>query len=234
MLKIQGRYNVPHVDLRAAYAPTVGVFALAQKTKRGANRISKWIQCRETFSTRWNQIGANVAVTEFDPASGKLIPASETIKNQHFIIPILMFVEEKQRENIAEFIAITEKKLGLKKPSVITGFANRKYQILIQPSPWWLENEARRQFLTAALRAGEFYKSKKLSTVGVLTDIKDEYERALFSFSYFCKTRPAVEKFLSGHTVYKGTDMLGGSKGWFKIFAQAANSIANLELLVKE
>ncbi len=193
MFKIKGRYNVPpsfHVD--NAYRPAYGCFALANKTKSGADKNSVWHSCRENFAKIWQ------------------------------ISPVIMFSDgSKQREKIAQFIALAEEKLGLKEFSQVTGFENREWQVLIEPTAWWTTSELRRQFFTALLRASRYYKNDSLipwDNGKHIEDKKDEFSTTLYSTMYFALTKKATKMFFDGYTTVDSTVIMAGNHGWYYYF----------------
>lgn len=150
------------------YSPTSGVFSLASRPETGAIVQNKrWFSCREEFASCW--------------ADNLNLSLIFTINNQTI-------------EKIAEFVCITEKKLGLTTYSKFFKFNHTSNIILIEVSAWWKESEVRRQFFTALLRSSLNYVEEK------------DYETALYSAKYFKESRPAVEYFLAGNTFWGNRD----------------------------
>lgn len=104
-------------------------------------------------------------------------------------------------KDIATFLSKIEDILELKSRSNF-GPTQRKTIMWIEPSKWWTKPAMRRSLFTVLLRSAASYSASQ-----------DNFEQALYSNYYASKTRPAVEWFLKGNTVYTGK-----RTGWFKQF----------------
>lgn len=101
---------------------------------------------------------------------------------------------------VIKYIRAIERKMGLKK-RVKFQLTTCDKIVCVCPSKFWL-NECRLSLFTILLRAGRKYKGsiKKCD-----------------SKEYLAKTRPAVKRFLSGHTKY-AVKSLYEFQGWVKTF----------------
>lgn len=108
-------------------------------------------------------------------------------------------------KDIATFLAKVEDILQLKARTRF-GPTQRKTIMWIEPSKWWTKPPMRRSLFTVLLRSAAHYSIES-----------DNFEEALFSSFYASKTRPAIEWFLKGNTVYNGR-----KTGWYKQFGEPA------------
>lgn len=105
--------------------------------------------------------------------------------------------------SVAEFMQKIESMIGTD-PVSEYGPTQRKAIMWVKPSKWWTVRAMRRSFFTVLLRAGNGY-----------SYTKDNFEEALFSDPYTIGTKYAVERFLSGYTVYTGK-----KRGWYRQFCE--------------
>ena len=104
---------------------------------------------------------------------------------------------------IAAFIKKVEEKLDIQ-PRSEFGPTQRKTIMWIKPSKWWTGRTMRRSLFTILLRCGDAYNPNK-----------DNFEKALFSYSYAKNTKIAINRFLAGYTDYTGK-----KRGWYKQFSE--------------
>jgi hypothetical protein len=103
--------------------------------------------------------------------------------------------------DIAAFISKIEKILNLRNKTKF-GPTQRKTIMWIEPSKWWTKPPMRRSLFTILLRSAANYSIEK-----------DNFEESLYSNAYALKTKPAIQWFLQGNTVYSGKKI-----GWYKQF----------------
>lgn len=151
-----------------SFRPGPGSFAKI-KYQNGFFVAGNWQSCREV----WHRIG----------------------RREKFF---LYSHEISKGKTISNFITALEKRLGLRKFTVI-GPTQRKTISWIKPASWWISGAMRNSFFTIALRAGYNYKGN--------------FEEALFEHIYFRETRYAVERFLNGYNRYSGK-----MSGWYHQF----------------
>lgn len=113
-----------------------------------------------------------------------------------------------------EYITRTEALLGIEQPTTVAPVKGIKKEygnvgkepvvipgiVAVTPSPWWMVNEIRRQFLTCAMRAAMPYDGTN-------------YFQCLRSYKYFKITHKAMMRFLDGYTHYTGDAF-----GWVNAF----------------
>lgn len=120
-----------------------------------------------------------------------------------------LFCHTKNKsKNVLFFINLIEKKLFLKKMSIV-GTTQRNNISWVKPSSWWTKTSMKRSLFTALLRCGQKYNLEK-----------DNFEEALFSCFYTKDTEYAVRRFLKGYTKYTGK-----KKGWYNQFRWGGNDI---------
>lgn len=117
----------------------------------------------------------------------------------------------KNRKKIVKFFEKLEDKLELKVRTTFHYIANRSTGLIIEPSKWWLRSAMRRSIFTIFLRAGKHYKSN--------------FDAAIQSQQYFQRTKNAVNRFLDGHTYYRGR-----SGGWVNVFNYAGKAKVKQQL----
>jgi len=115
---------------------------------------------------------------------------------------------------ITAFIRQFEEIVGVDPPTVF-GPTQRKTITWIQQSPWW-HTSMRRSLFSLLLRVAPRY----IPQDGNFYD-------ALFSIEMTRQTRPAIERFLAGHTSYQGR-----VRGWYSQFARKTLSDAQLNKLL--
>jgi len=118
--------------------------------------------------------------------------------------------------DIATFISKIEDSLDLRVRSNF-GPTQRKTIMWIEPSKWWTKPPMRRSLFTILLRSAAYYSIDR-----------NNVEESLYSNFYAIKTRPAIEWFLKGNTVYTGK-----KTGWYKQFCEPNNVVLS-KLLVSE
>lgn len=108
--------------------------------------------------------------------------------------------------NSANFLLRVEEMLNISPVSVYKS-TNIHNVTWIRPAPWWLSSWIRKSFLSLMLRCAFRYNMQN-------------FNEALYSIEYTRQTKPAVEKFLKGFTVYDYNPS-GTGDGWFNQFSLA-------------
>ena len=177
------------INLSASYEPSVGHLATMSQVFVDAHT-------RETKEairlSRWNVSGFESCRETFH-SKWKFTQENILFRN-----------EKSEIEAVANFIWRVEGILETVKRTKI-GPCNKAGYTWIHVSPFWLRHPMRRSFFTAALRAGRSYLPEK-----------DNFEKALFSVTYFNNTqcvKNSVKRFLGGFTWYTGSIV-----GWYNAF----------------
>lgn len=119
---------------------------------------------------------------------------------------IVFVCRYRSRKSIAAFILRIEEKLKIpKKDRSRFGPTQRNTIIWIKVSSFWMSEPIRRSLFTALLRAATNYKAHTRN-----------FKQALYSRAYLNKTKPAVERFLAGHTHFVGRCL-----GWQSTFSSS-------------
>lgn len=151
------------------YKPYEASFSLAS-LKNEVATLSPWQTCREIFALSFSK---------------------KNLKDLSAGTKTLTFYSDRGGCAL-KFLNIIESKLKIKHSEILY----KKGQLYVfKINVWWYKNTLRREFLTAALKAGRKYLGRKYL-------IKEDYEFTLSNNQYFQKTQPAVKKFLSGNTAY--------------------------------
>jgi hypothetical protein len=142
----------------------------------------------------------------------------ELFHGQLYNLPLFFFSHDSRKGNhVAAFMRKVEDTLGVE-PRSDFGPTQRKTIMWVEPSRWWTMRAMRRSLFTILLRAGTSY-----------IPSRDNFQEALHSDPYSIATRYAVERFLAGHTVYKGK-----KRGWLRQFYDEKPTHAEIDaLLVK-
>ena len=104
--------------------------------------------------------------------------------------------------NVAAFIRAVEVRMNHKLFSEF-GPTNARNASWIKPAEFWQRGHIRQSFFTVLLRCGRVYKRTK-----------DNFNEALYEEYFTRNTKAAVERFLSGHTWYRGDD----EEIWYRVF----------------
>lgn len=105
-----------------------------------------------------------------------------------------------QQERVIKFMQEVEGRIGLAASDKVEfRKTDNPAVMLVVVGPWWPKQNVRLSLLTALLRCGQQF-------VGV-------FNTALFSRFYTVDTKPAVERFLEGHTWF-----LGNGSQWHQTF----------------
>lgn len=103
----------------------------------------------------------------------------------------LFFHGVGERDRIVRFMDECQERIGLPaKYRLVFCDTDQPNVVYVRVGPWWAAQNVRISFLTALLRCGRSY--------------TDDFQSALFSTTYTRETKPAVDRFLSGHTHYVG------------------------------
>lgn len=107
---------------------------------------------------------------------------------------------------VIKFIEEVQRRIGVPSDKWVTFRDTNVAGVLsVSPGPWWSNQEMKLSFLTILLRCG-------------LTYDPDNPTEAVFNNALFCReytrdTKPAVDRFMSGHTKFKGN-----SNMWYQTF----------------
>ena len=123
----------------------------------------------------------------------------ETFHRQHWSDVVLYCVTPQEAKRVAKFIRAVENKLKIKNKT-ICGPTTRENVMWIKYSKWWKQYDMRRNLLTLLMRAGRNYKGSISNVVK--------------SNNYLRATKYAFNRFLKGHTKFKG-QLNGGRMGWY-------------------
>ncbi len=110
-------------------------------------------------------------------------------------------------ENIAAFINEVENKLKIK-PRTVFYSTHIENVIWVMPSKWWTHLSMRRSLFTILLRSGQRYNR-----------FEKNFNEAIYSEIYLKTTKFAIDRFLKGHTNYRGNIV-----GWYNQFYYGGNS----------
>jgi hypothetical protein len=194
-------YNVTNTGYGTVYS---GGFGILTDTEENTGKIVDWHSCRETFCL-WFYNKLYKSETKF---------------------PFLVTHAPDNGKQVVAFLQEVENRLDLKERSQFFYDKNDNKITIVKPSPWWLDNYMRIQFLSVLLRCANNYKG--------------DFEKALYSIEYASHTKAAIEKFFSGFTKWGGTQNTRTDSnheekemtwkwGWVKFFEGGAN----LDLMIK-
>lgn len=164
------------VPRECGYSARVGSFARASAKLNKIIQTDHFFPCRETFSHYFGN------------------------RNSYIL---MLLANDAEAERIKKFMGVIERKLKLKADSKLSFNLVQPKRLLIGIPTWWRNSLLRRDFLTAALRHGRYYKG--------------DFEKALKAQNYFKVTPEAVNKFLNGHTSLKRNSDYDGWVNFFNI-----------------
>jgi len=136
-----------------------------------------------------------------------------------------MFFSHPVGANFGKAVAAFIHKIETQKLTIteITFFKHTDQQdvLWLKPSPFWLENPIKRSLFSLLLRCGIYYN----------TTNKDAFEVAINSQDYSRITKPAIDRFLSGYTIYSGVMPTTHIDGWhFRFITQKIENLRKLLL----
>ncbi len=135
---------------------------------------------------------------------------------------------QQRIQSVAQFIFVIESKLKIKHKTLFNK-TSLPAVVRLKIANFWLKDKIRLSLFTLLLRAAIGARG------GIQYDPKtDNFEECLYGLPPLRATKPAVEKFLSGYTIYD-SDKVTGYNGWHSIFSKWQNSEykADLSKLIK-
>lgn len=163
-------------------------FAIVKKDRKSRLELGGWKNCREDFHKAWKKQRMLIF------SHGKGINGGPNTSH-----------------SIAVFIRMAEDKIrgegrGARSQVGPTEYLNLSW---IKVSKWWSNEKMRKSFFSILLRAARHFDSRA-------SDLEKEFESALFKDDqgYFKKTKPAVRRFMKGHTKYKGKKSMWLTAMW--------------------
>lgn len=154
-----------------------------------------WYSCRESFSPCF------------------------TPKTPGILFSVANVTEQKQ---VIAFIGEIETRLNLAERTTFIPTDNARI-LVVQLSPWWRTNLAKRQLLTILLRCGRVYTGKN-------------FDAAVSSQNYLASTLVAFNHFMAGNYFVKpgGNERIKKAGGWFNYFRNIPADSERLRWLVNE